>query len=482
MSRTTRRLGRGAGWVYGSRWLERALDFGALVLLARLLAPDDFGLVAIAASFVTIVEGLSDFDVDAALIQSRDEGRSLYDSAWTLSTLRGVVAGLIVALVAPFAGDPRLGPLLYALAVVPLIKGLANPRFVMFERALEFSRPALTELVAKLVSVGAMIAVALAHRSYWALVVGFIGMAITRSLLTYAVRPYLPRPSLERFGDVFAFSGWLSLSRIVTTLSMETDKIIVGRLLGIGDAGLYFMTQRIGVLPTRELVSPLQRILFPSFAELADDRPRLRAAAGESINAQASLGLPAGVGFALIASDVVPLALGPQWTAIVPLLVLLTPFLGLRASLSMTLPCLMALGRTRLLAGVSTVYALVHLPVFIAGTARFGLRGAIGSIVAAGTLYILLNGWMLHRALGITPVEIGRQLIRPALATTAMVAAVIGLTSAPLAGVAELAPWALVSLEIAVGGVVYSATLFALWVAGGRPRGLERRLLELRDR
>ena len=132
--------------------------------------------------------------------------------------------------------------------------------------------------------------------------------------------------SLSRVREIFAFSGWLSLTSVVTTLSMETDKIIVGRLLGLGEAGYYFMTQRIGVLPTRELVSPLQRILFPSFSELSTEPKRFRGAVLESVNAMGTLSLPAGFGFALVADEFVPLALGAQWTVIVPLLVTLVPY------------------------------------------------------------------------------------------------------------------------------------------------------------
>ena len=207
--------------------------------------------------------------------------------------------------------------------------------------------------------------------------VGLLVGTAASTVLSYALRPYRPRFSLARSSDLVAFSGWLSLATVATTLSMETDRIIVGALLGIAEAGLYFMTVSVGVLPTRELVSPLQRMLFPSFSELAADRERLRRAAVESVNVLGSLGLAAGCGFALVANDFVPLALGGRWRPIVPLLVVLVPYLGLRATLSMALPCVMALGRTRLLAGVSLAYAVVHLPVFVAGTAllRAARRG-----------------------------------------------------------------------------------------------------------
>lgn len=210
MTEATRRAARGAGWLYASRWLERLLDFAAIALLARLLSPDDFGLVAIAASLVAIVEGLAAFDVNKALIQRREDDRDLFDSAWTLSTLRGVGSAAIMLAVAPFLEDPRLGDVLAVLALSPVLTGLLNPRFVAYERDLAFSKPALLSLSAKMGSVAVTLALAVVTRSYWALVAGTLTMSALTLALSYALRPYRPRATLARFRDIFGFSGWLS--------------------------------------------------------------------------------------------------------------------------------------------------------------------------------------------------------------------------------------------------------------------------------
>ncbi len=477
MTEAARRFARGAGWLYAYRWLERLLDFVTVVVLARILSPDDFGLVAIAASVVTIVEGLAAFDVNKALIRLRDDSGSLYDSAWTLSLLRGVLAALVMVAVAPLVQDPRIGAVLLALALSPILTGLSNPRFVTFERDLVYSKLAVLTLGARLGSFSVTLVVAVLTRSYWALVVGMLVGSLLSLILSYLLRPYRPRLSFARCGDILRFSGWLSLTTVVTTLSMETDKLIVGKLLGVADAGLYFMTQRIGVLPTRELVSPLQRILFPSFSELTHDPDRLRRVVRESINVLGSLSLPAGCGFALVAGEFVPLAIGGKWGAIVPLLTILSPYLGLRATLSMTMPCVMALGRTRLLFRVSFGYALVHVPAFVVSTWLFGLLGAIGSIVVAGILYIYLNVWMLGRTLEIGPSEILAQLRRPLYATVLMVTAVLAVDQALPP---QAAAWLALAVKGAVGGAVYGSALYGLWRRAGRPDGIERRLLQLR--
>lgn len=479
MTDLARRVAAGASWLYSYRWVDRLLDFIVIVVLARILSPDDFGLVAIAASVVTIVEGLSAFDVNKALIRTRDESRDLYDTAWTLSALRGIASALIMIAVAQFVNDPRIATVLQALALSPLMTGLSNPRFVMFERDLVYSRVAFLTLGGKFVSVAVTLVIALVYRNYWSLVIGMLAGTLITMILSFFLKPYRPRPSLARFPDIFAFSGWLTLTSVVTTLSMETDKIIVGRLLGIADAGLYFMTQRVGVLPTRELISPLQRILFPSFSELAGDLNRLRRGVRESINILASLSLPAGFGFALVANDFVPLALGDQWIVIVPLLVILVPYLGLRATLSMTLPCVMALGRTRLLFRISLVYALVHVPAFIVGTALFGLTGAIWSIVLAGVFYTYLNVWLLRHTLGISLGEITIQLRRPFVAAVLMVGAVAALGFVlPIDLFSENGSWFSLIIKSLVGGLVFWTAQFVFWRMEGCPEGIERRVLQ----
>ena len=480
---TTRRVAEGAGFIYSYRLVERLLDAGSIVILARILTPDAFGLVAVAASFAAIIEGLSAFDVNKALIRTRDDDHALYDTAWTLSVLRGLVSAVIMLSIAPFLSDERLSAALAVLALSPIVSGLANPRFVMFERELIYSKLAVLTLGAKLVSVTVTLGLALVYRSFWALIAGILAATLVSTALSYVLRPYRPTLSLARFSDIFGFSGWLSLTTMVTTVSMETDKLIVGRLLGVANAGRYFMTQRVGVLPTRELIGPLQRILFPSFASLASETERLKRVVAESVNVVGSLSLPAGVGFALVANDFVPLVLGEQWIEIVPLLVILVPYLGVRATLSMTLPVVMALGKTRLLFWVSFAYALVHLPAFVAATYAFGLKGSIWSIVGAGILYIGLNAWLLRRTLGLTVIDVGSQLRRPAVAAAIMTVAIITLEAATPWVSFSLAldgSWSSLTLKVFVGALVFVSAQLALWRVEGRPAGVETRLLQLR--
>ncbi|MEM7199742.1 MAG: lipopolysaccharide biosynthesis protein [Planctomycetota bacterium] len=475
-SSTGARVATGATWIYAYRWIDRGLNFLSLLVVARCLSKEDFGLVAIAASYIFIIEGLSEFDVKNALIRSRADDRQLFDTAWTLAAIRGLLASLVLLAVSPI--DPRITATVCVLAIVPLLDGTANPRFVVFERELNYKRLAAMTLIGTVASVSVTVGLALAYRTHWALVLGIIAGSVARMVSTYALRPYRPSVTLRRWREIFGFSGWMSLATVVSTLSMRTDRIVIGGLIGPGAAGSYDMTQRIGVLPTAELISPLQRVLFPSFSQMADDHPRLRRAALESVNVLASLSLPSACGFALIANDFVPIALDQEYLSIAPLLAVLVPFLGLRATLSNARPCVMALGRTGLMFRVSLIYALVHFPAFFVATALYGLSGAIWAIVLAGFLYFYLNAWLLRETLGITLGEILTQLQRPVLAVAVMVGAVLTLHAAvPLDLFSAEGSWLALSIKMAVGGLAFTAALLGLWRLTGRPEGFERRVL-----
>lgn len=465
---------RGAGWIYSYRMVDRLLGFVSLTVLARLLDPEDFGLVAVAAAFVAVIEGLSEFDVKNVLIQSRDESRELEDTAWTLSLLRGLFTAGALCLVAGIATDDRVRAILYALAAVPLLDGISNPRFFRFERDLVFSKLAKQTLFATVATFSVTILVAWWTRSYWALVLGMLASALARSGASYALCPHRPDFSLKRWREILSFSGWMTLGSIVSTISMRSDRIIVGHFLGFAETGSYFMTHRIGVLPTSELISPLQRVLFPSFSRMVGDRPRLRDAVLRSVNVLGSLSLSAAMGFALLANDFVPLALGDKWRSIAPLLVLLVPFLGFRASLSSARPCVMALGRTELVFRASLAYALIHLPAFVFGTVFYGLRGAILSIVLAGVFYVYLNAWMLQESIGLKLREIVAQLLRPVLASAVMVG--VCLTADRLLPIDLFSSeGSLLSLviKLGLGGVSFCGALYGLWRLTGRPAGIE---------
>ena len=139
-----KRAVKGAGWTVFMRFAVRFVGIVSTLILARLLVPADFGLVALATMLVAMLEAMSEFNFAIYLIRQQSADRSHYDTAWTLSALRGIIIALLLAALAPFAVDffhePRLENIVYAIALVTVLSGFTNIGIVDFQKSLEFHK------------------------------------------------------------------------------------------------------------------------------------------------------------------------------------------------------------------------------------------------------------------------------------------------------------------------------------------------------
>ncbi|MEL6483096.1 MAG: oligosaccharide flippase family protein, partial [Pseudomonadota bacterium] len=169
----SRRTARAASWTLGARLAARLLDILVLLVLARVLGPEDFGLVALAIGVVQLTEAILDMPVADLIARERAVSRRLLDTCFTIGLLRGLLlGGLLAAAALPLAGfydEPALGPLILAIALAPVFRGLLNPRLALLARRLDYRLEVSIEVASKAVACAAALACGLATGSYWAL-------------------------------------------------------------------------------------------------------------------------------------------------------------------------------------------------------------------------------------------------------------------------------------------------------------------------
>lgn len=477
----TLRVARGAGWIVGGRAATGLLGFVNTIILARLLAPDDFGIVAIGLTAMQILTNLSDIGVSQAVIRFRDASRDDLDTLFTLSAIRGLLIALLLAAAAPaaasFYGDLRAGWVFVGVAAFPLLTGFVNPKFYEFERLLDYSKDFLASLLNKIAGVIVSIAVAVAFRSYWAIVLGLAMNGLVQLVLSYAMRPYRPRFSLASLRRILGFSGWLTGVGLMGALNNKLDPLILARAIGIGGAGHYFMGLQLAELPTRELAFPAARAIFPGLSELQGDRARARLAFLAGVEAMAAAAMPAAIGFALVARDLVPFLLGDKWAAAVPVIEIITPIMGVQMPLIATQYYAMALGETRRVFWREAAFFLIRTPVFVWASFAFGLIGAASAVAVCGLAHIALNLALYRRVSGGRATDPVRRARRSIVAVAVMALTLLALRAA---GVGEAAtPVLKVAGEVLLGAGVYFAAHFALWRGEGAPDGVERLVLSL---
>lgn len=195
-----RQMATGAAWMVALKLVERSLGVVSTVILARLLTPQDFGLVAMAMVFIAVVEILQAFGFDVALIQDQHASREHYDSAWVLNVLLACLGtALLVAgakAVSVFYDEPRVQAILYCLAVGAFVQGFENIGIVAFRKELTFDKEFRFQLAKKVMGFVVTVSLALIYRSYWALVIGAVVGRVVGVVLSYSAHPFRPRFTL----------------------------------------------------------------------------------------------------------------------------------------------------------------------------------------------------------------------------------------------------------------------------------------------
>lgn len=468
----------GSLWMVVMRWSIRGLGLVSTIVLVRILLPQDFGLVAMASIMVGLLEALSAFGVDAALIQNVRATRRHFDAAWTIQVVQGMGVALILFLCAPLAAhyfhEPRVSSLIRFLSLGVAIGGLANIGVVAFRKDLDFSLEYRFSVYKKIISFVVTIGLAIWLRNYWALAVGMVVSQVIGVILSYAMHSYRPRLSLEAGRKIWSFSQWMLFINIGNYGYEKGDEFVVGKLSTSREMGLYTIAYEISNLPTTELLFPISRALFPGYAKLVDEPKRLEQAYLNVLSFVTTFSVAAGFGIALVAGDLTTIILGNQWQDAVPLIQWLALFGVLRAIYGQAGNVLLALGYTRLLAVLTWLQMLLLVPSTIFSGIRYGIVGiAIAKLCVAVVFAGLLFQSLLLRTC-LTVADLTRQIWRPCMAGMLMMVAVVALPQ-----MTNGMPLVSLIRDVTCGAIVYVSALVLLWLAAGRPAGTEEFVLRL---
>lgn len=471
-----REMARGSAWMVAMRWAMRGIGIVSTLILARLLEPGDFGIIAMAMLVIGFLEILSQCGIDMRLIRLEAATRTDYDSAWTLKVLIcGVLAVAIVLLAYPAAAlwqEPKLVPVIQALSLKTLLMGFENIGLVEFRKNLQFSRDFRFQVLKKVVGFATVIGAALVLRNYWALVIGIVVSQVFSVALSYLLHPYRPRFSTARFRGLVAESIWMVAFRFSRFLQRRVDQFIVGGVAGIQFMGFYHLASEISTAPTNELVVPMSRGLYPVYARLQGDRAHLAESYLKVLGTVAFLCVPIGLGISLVAHDFVLFALGAKWRDLIPLMEVLAIFGSLFALMNTLEAVLIVIGRVRLLALIAFANVVCLAAVLTAVTQFAPVTAVAPARLGLVCLMLPLFLAVLCRVIPVTPAMLLRSLWPHLAAGGVMAAAVIAGHPA-----AWSEPGYRLALDVALGCVTYAVASVALWLLRGRPEGIEGHLL-----
>lgn len=472
----------GATWMVLFKMVQRTIGMISTIILARLLIPADFGVVAMAMSIVAVLELLTAFSFDIALIRDSSAGRPQYDTAWTFNIIAAAACCAILLALAPIAAafysEPRLQAVIYALAGATLVRGFENIGIVAFRKELEFHKEFGFLLSKKLAAFAVTVPLAYILGNHWALIWGiFAGRAVGIGL-SYYVHPYRPRFSLKASNELFHFSKWLMTHNILSACRDRSPDFIVGRIAGPHALGLFAISYEISNLLTTELVAPINRAVYPGYAKVAGLIAELRRYYLKVTSTVALFTMPASVGVLLTADLFVPILLGPKWLEAIPVIQTLALFSLLTSLQSNNGIIYIALGIPKVAARLMLLSLCLLVPLLIWLTMRNGELGAAQAFLIASLITVWVNYAVLFRKLGLRLAEFFSALWRPVIATAAMGGVVTLLRAAWPAGASVPEQAGSLAIVTVTGASAYILILGTLWWVVGRPQGPEQFLLD----
>lgn len=459
------------------RWSVRLIGLLSVAILARLLAPEDYGIVAMAFILLALIDSFTELGTAMVVIREQDLSSADLDTAWTIRILQGfLVAAALVGLANPAAiyfNEPRLPDVIFVCALSVVLGSFENVGVTLIRKELDFAKDFRYQIVMKLVMVAMTIILALKLKNYWALVLAQPVSAVMGVFISYRFHPYRPRFSLASYRRFLGFSVNVVLSNLAMFLSNKADTFIVG---GFGDAahmGIYNVAGEFSSMPCRELTISVGRAMFPTLAKVQNDITEFQAMFFRVLGSVIVIAVPMGLGIWVVAPDLVAVVLGPKWEAAASLMRYLAIYGMISSLLDIMLgPVLIPMHQERWM--TIALWTRAILLVICASIGSFGgVEGVALGATLSSVLTLAVAVWILKTALDCSYLDFVKITWRPVVAALFMTFVV---RSAVSEGDADGAVLRL-ALSVLLGAVSYFGVLYLLWLGAGKPQGVERHVL-----
>lgn len=415
----TQRVRSGAAWYMGVRIASIGVGICTLPIIARLLRPEDYGLMGIVSIALYVSDVVSRTGFDGALIARSGPVDEYLPSMWSAELLRGAAQCLVLMLLAYpaalFYRDHQLVALLAAASLYPVLRSFQSAGVTLLHKEMAFRQVALYEGFPVLIGAVATVAFALWWRNVWSLLAGQLFTALIAVFLSYYLAPFTPRFVFrpDHWRTLWRYGRWEMLSSIFYVLFYNGDDMFVGRVLGMPALGLYRMAYRLGNSACTEGVDVVRRVLFPAFARIQTDPARLRKAFLVFWEASSILGMAfLSISFFAL-QPLVQTVFGSKWLAMVPALRVLVVWGGLEVLNSAVSSVFRAINRpdwwTKILMIRVVIMAATIYPLSI----RWGIAGAACAPLIAALCNLPVTFRWLSQSVHCSVFDLLRPLLLP---------------------------------------------------------------------
>jgi O-antigen/teichoic acid export membrane protein len=416
-----RRTARGAFVSTFSQGASLLIRIISMVVLARLLSPEDFGLVGMATAFTGFLVMFQDGGLSLATVQrasiTRSQTSTLFWINLALGGMLAVLSAAIAPILARFYHEPRLLWVTVVIGLGFVFTGAAAQHGAMLRREMRFTVVTMIEMTSLLLTMAVGIGMAAAGRGYWALVATSLCPTLVNLLGVWTAGRWIPGLPQRRAGvlSMLRYGGSLMLNALIAYFAYNADKVFIGRFWGAEALGIYGRAYQIINLPTQTLHSSIGLVAFPALSRVQNDPKRLRSYFLKGYGLFLTLVLPITMACALYAEDIIQVFLGSKWSAAVPVFRLMTPATLAFALINPFGWLLMATGRTVRNLKITLLMFPIVIFGYVGGLSYGPIGVAAGFSVAMVLLVVPVVLWAT-RGTSIAALDTLRAVMRPFLA------------------------------------------------------------------
>lgn len=467
---------RGGAVTLAAQGIKFALQMGSTMVLARLLTPADFGLIAMVVVVTGFAAMFKDAGLSMATVQREHITHEQVSTLFWINVALSVLIMLLVAALAPviarFYGEPQLTWITLALASTFIFGGLTVQHQALLQRQMRFKALAVIEILSLTAGIATAITMALLGFGYWSLVGLPAGTVTVNCLLVWIISDWRPGPPVRASGvrPMLGFGGGLTGFNVLNYFTRNADNLIIGFALGAGPLGVYSKAYYLLMMPIRQFSGPVGSVMIPALSRLQTDPVRYRRAFLGAIGALASIGMPLVAFLFVVADEAVTIVLGEGWEEAAPVFRWLAPaaLLG-TVNVAPGWLCI-SLGRPR----IQVIWAMISAPVTVAAFligVQWGLAGiALAFSISWCSMFVVFLIMACHRS-PLSFAGLAAYLVGPILAAVGAAAITLVLVRGALA--VELS----IAFDVLVNGIVFIAAYVALTLASPSGRGRIRDLL-----
>ncbi|TKJ38626.1 MAG: hypothetical protein CEE38_02675 [Planctomycetes bacterium B3_Pla] len=449
---------------------ERILRFVRYMILTRILAPEDLGILAIILPLVAIFEAFTEVGVKQSIIQNkRGADHEYLNVAWWFQSVRGLGLSTFTALAAPLIcsayGKPELVRLVQFTCLAAVFRGFISPRAHVLEKEYRFGRAILLIQGGAVLGTIITISLALVTRNVWALVIGYVAEQGVLCLLSYVLAPFGPKLGIDRIclAELWKFARGMFGLPIMTLIAYAAPFLVLGRVDFItdGQVGMYSMAVQLVNVPILFFARIIQPVMLPGLAGRQDDQAFLSRAVLKITQGVAMFGIPLVAFVACFAKILLRLAWGPQYAAVAIPCAVLSLQIMTRTEGIVLATTYMAIGRPNLLRAFVALRAGMVVALIYPAVIHYGLPGAAAAIALANVAALLIQTFCYRKIMHLTFGSYMRSYI-PGLLLALPVIATVGLLH--LLGVDSA------MLELVIGVFVLAGTFAASLFVLSRPK------------